>query len=219
MRPRLRKLTLTAHVTFSVGWLGAVAAYLAPATAGLASEDTQTIRSAYVAMDLIGRFVIVPCSLAALLTGLVQSLGTEWGVIPALLDLGEIPVHRRCHHCLAAASAHHEPCGGNDIVRCRFRRAAAPTPGSCCGRSAGVAYRNSAVGLQTVGQDPLPGGATFLSLQAGFSVISSQWSNNVKRNPSRPQQESNRPVCRWHADPERDVDNETGAPDKNRAEK
>lgn len=80
MRPRLRKLTLTAHVTFSVGWLGAVAAYLAPATAGLASEDAPTMRSAYLAMDLIGRFVIVPCSLAALLTWLVQSLGTEWGL-------------------------------------------------------------------------------------------------------------------------------------------
>jgi hypothetical protein len=80
MTPRLRKFTLTAHVTVSVGWLGAVAAYLAPATAGLASEDAQMMRSAYLAMDLIGRFVIVPCSLAALLTGLVQSLGTEWGL-------------------------------------------------------------------------------------------------------------------------------------------
>jgi hypothetical protein len=50
MRPRLGKLTLTAHVTSSVGWLGAVAAYLAPATAGLASEDAQTMRSAYLAM-------------------------------------------------------------------------------------------------------------------------------------------------------------------------
>lgn len=28
MNPRLRKLTLTAHVTASVGWLGAVTAFL-----------------------------------------------------------------------------------------------------------------------------------------------------------------------------------------------
>ena len=80
MTPRLRKFALTAHVTFSVGWLGAVAAYLAPALAGLTSQDLQIVRSAYVTMDLIGRFIIVPCSLAALLTGLVQSLGTEWGL-------------------------------------------------------------------------------------------------------------------------------------------
>jgi hypothetical protein len=31
-------------------------------------------------MELIGWFVIVPFSLAALLTGLVQSLGTQWGL-------------------------------------------------------------------------------------------------------------------------------------------
>ncbi len=34
MKPALRKLTLTAHVTASVGWLGAVAAYLVPAIVG-----------------------------------------------------------------------------------------------------------------------------------------------------------------------------------------
>jgi hypothetical protein len=71
---------LTAHVTASAGWLGAVVAYLAPAVAGLDSEDAQTLRAAYSAMDLIGRFVVVPCSLAALLTGLIQSLGTDWGL-------------------------------------------------------------------------------------------------------------------------------------------
>jgi hypothetical protein len=35
MTPRLRKFALTAHVTSSVGWLGAVAAFLALAVAGL----------------------------------------------------------------------------------------------------------------------------------------------------------------------------------------
>ncbi|MFP2907374.1 hypothetical protein ACLESD_20470 [Pyxidicoccus sp. 3LFB2] len=78
--PRLRKLALTAHVTSSVGWLGAVLAYLAPAIVGLTREDAQQVRAAYLALELIGWYVIVPCSLAALLTGLVQSLGTAWGV-------------------------------------------------------------------------------------------------------------------------------------------
>jgi hypothetical protein len=35
MTPRVRKLALTTHVTSSVGWLGAVAAFLALAVAGL----------------------------------------------------------------------------------------------------------------------------------------------------------------------------------------
>jgi len=38
------------------------------------------VRAAYLAMEFVGWFVIVPVSLAALLTGLVQSLGTEWGL-------------------------------------------------------------------------------------------------------------------------------------------
>jgi hypothetical protein len=80
MTLRLRKLALTAHITFSVGWLGSVAAYLALAIAGLTIHDISMVRAAYLSMELIGWFVIVPFSLAALLTGLVQSLGTQWGL-------------------------------------------------------------------------------------------------------------------------------------------
>ena len=80
MTPPLRKFALTAHVTSSVGWLGAVAGFLALAVAGLTSEDTQLVRATYLAMELTGWFVIVPLSLASPLTGLVQSLGTTWGL-------------------------------------------------------------------------------------------------------------------------------------------
>ncbi len=81
MTPSLRNLVLTAHVTFSVGWLGAVAAFLVLAIAGLTSQDTQIVRSAYPAMELIARFVIVPLAFASLLSGLIQSLGTSWGLL------------------------------------------------------------------------------------------------------------------------------------------
>lgn len=80
MTPRVRKLALTAHVTFSVGWLGAVLVYIVLAIAGLTSRDPQLARAAYVTLETIGWFVIVPCSLAALVTGLIQSLATEWGL-------------------------------------------------------------------------------------------------------------------------------------------
>lgn len=80
MRPRLRKFALTAHVTSSVGWCGAVVAYLALAVAALTIQDSQTVRAAWIAMELTGWFVIVPLALASLLTGLVQSLGTTWGL-------------------------------------------------------------------------------------------------------------------------------------------
>jgi hypothetical protein len=80
MTPSLRKLLLTAHITFSVGWLGAVAAFLALAIAGLTSRDAQMVRTAYSAMELTARFVIVPLALASLLSGLIESLGTPWGL-------------------------------------------------------------------------------------------------------------------------------------------
>ncbi|HEX2064818.1 MAG TPA: hypothetical protein VHE80_10405 [Acidimicrobiales bacterium] len=80
MAPRLRKFALTAHVTSSVGWLGAVGCFLALAVAGLTSRDPQVVRASYLAMDVTARFVIVPLALAALATGLVQSLGTTWGL-------------------------------------------------------------------------------------------------------------------------------------------
>ncbi len=80
MSPDLRKLALTVHVTSSVGWLGAVAGFLALAIAGLVSENSQTVRGAYIAMELTARFVIVPLSFASLLTGLLQSLGSKWGL-------------------------------------------------------------------------------------------------------------------------------------------
>ena len=80
MRARLRQFALTAHVVSSVGWLGAVAGFLALAIAGLTSQDAQLVRATYVAMEATGWFVLVPLAAASLLTGLVQSLGTKWGL-------------------------------------------------------------------------------------------------------------------------------------------
>lgn len=80
MTSGLRKFTLTAHITASVGWLGAVASFLAFALVGLASRDAQMVRTVYLAMELTAWYVIVPLAFASLVTGLVQSLGTTWGL-------------------------------------------------------------------------------------------------------------------------------------------
>jgi hypothetical protein len=80
MKPGLRNLALTAHVSASVGWLGAVVAFLVLAVAGLTSEDAQTVRAAYLTMELIGSYALVPLALASLITGMVQSLSTAWGL-------------------------------------------------------------------------------------------------------------------------------------------
>ena len=75
MSPTARKALLTAHIVVSVGWIGAITAFLALAIAG------QTAPSAYVAMNTIGIAVIVPSALLALATGILQSLVTPWGLV------------------------------------------------------------------------------------------------------------------------------------------
>lgn len=75
-----RKFALTTHITFSVGWLGAVAGFFALAVHGLTIQDAQLVRGLYLAMELIGWYVIVPFCLASLATGLIMSLGGAWGL-------------------------------------------------------------------------------------------------------------------------------------------
>lgn len=80
LAPGTRKLVLTAHVTTSVGWLGAVAAFLVLAVIGLTSDDPQTVRGVYLVMEPAAWFLLVPLAVASLLTGLLQSLGSAWGL-------------------------------------------------------------------------------------------------------------------------------------------
>lgn len=80
MTPGLRKFALALHLASSVGWIGAVIAYLALGVSAVTSEDALTVRAAWIAMELTGWYVIVPLAVAALLTGLVMSLGTKWGL-------------------------------------------------------------------------------------------------------------------------------------------
>jgi len=88
--PGLRKLALTAHVISSVGWMGAVASFLALAIIGLTGEEDQVVRAAYVAMKVTTWAVIVPLCLASLLTGLIESLATPWGLFRHYWVLGKL---------------------------------------------------------------------------------------------------------------------------------
>lgn len=80
MTPAPRKFALMLHILSSIGWAGALAAFLALAVIGVTSQDVQTARMAYVANGFITWAVIVPLAFASLLTGIVQALGTPWGL-------------------------------------------------------------------------------------------------------------------------------------------
>ena len=111
----VRRLALTAHVVVSVGWLGAVAGFLALAIAGVASDDAQLVRAAYLGMDVTASFVIVPLGAGALVTGIVQAVGTKWGLfrhywIIAKLSITTVAtvlllVHTRLIHFMRTVAA------------------------------------------------------------------------------------------------------------------
>ncbi|MDQ1012078.1 putative membrane protein [Streptomyces sp. V4I23] len=81
MPPRLRKAVLTAHVTTSVGWLGAVFAYLALDVTAVTGQDASAVRGAYAAMEVTVLYAIVPLALASVVIGIVNALGTPWGLL------------------------------------------------------------------------------------------------------------------------------------------
>src|SRR5262245_30001627 len=80
MSPCLRKLMLAVHLTSSVGWIGAAAAYLTLVVVVLTNNDPRTVRDAVGVMELIDWYVIIPMATAAFITGLVLSVGTSWGL-------------------------------------------------------------------------------------------------------------------------------------------
>jgi hypothetical protein len=53
MTSRLRKFALASHITLAVGWIGAVAGYIALDVAAATSQNVQTLRAAYLARELI----------------------------------------------------------------------------------------------------------------------------------------------------------------------
>lgn len=81
MGPKTRKLVLTLHVTSSLGWLGAICAFIALAIAGLTSNDEDLVRGVYLVAEPITWWVIVPMALLSLGSGVIQSLGTTWGLL------------------------------------------------------------------------------------------------------------------------------------------
>ncbi|MFF2955942.1 DUF2269 domain-containing protein [Kitasatospora sp. NPDC057965] len=76
-----RRVWLVVHVAFSVGWLGLTAGVLALGIAGRFSDDPDTVRAAYLAQQIFADWLLIPVSLVSLLSGVLLSLGTTWGLL------------------------------------------------------------------------------------------------------------------------------------------
>lgn len=78
---RARKVWLLAHVVLSVGWLGAGCANLVLASAALLGRPGLDPAACYAAIHVIDLYAVIPAAFGALLTGVVVSLGTKWGLL------------------------------------------------------------------------------------------------------------------------------------------
>ncbi|MGE0652294.1 MAG: hypothetical protein AB7P12_11165, partial [Alphaproteobacteria bacterium] len=79
MAPGLRRFVLFFHITTSVGFLGAVAAYIALAATALTAEPAGA-SAAWTASAVVAWYVVVPLAFASLIVGVVSGLGTPWGL-------------------------------------------------------------------------------------------------------------------------------------------
>jgi len=79
--PFWRKFVLVLHITSAVGFMGAVAGFLALSVAGLTASTGAIATATYLAMQILAWYVIGPLAVASLVVGIIQSLGTAWGLI------------------------------------------------------------------------------------------------------------------------------------------
>jgi hypothetical protein len=80
MSPRWSRFVLLTHIVTSVGWVGAVAAYIVLTVIVVTNSDPLVVRGALLSMQASMWYAIFPLSIAALVSGLIQSLGTRWGL-------------------------------------------------------------------------------------------------------------------------------------------
>lgn len=77
----MRRINLAAHVAVSVGWIGAVAAFAVIAAYGASlTPSAQAVPGVYAALFAVMWAVIVPLAVLSLLTGILQAIGTAWGL-------------------------------------------------------------------------------------------------------------------------------------------
>lgn len=80
LKRRARRSLLVAHVSVSVSWLGLTVGLLTLGITAFTTGDPVTAQAATRAMKIFGDWLVVPVALAALLSGLILSLRTPWGL-------------------------------------------------------------------------------------------------------------------------------------------
>ncbi|WP_083649963.1 PDR/VanB family oxidoreductase [Amycolatopsis sp. CB00013] len=78
---RVRKIWLILHIGFSVGWLGLSLGMLTLALVGLLADTHAVRHGAYEIFHVFDLVIVIPSVVLTIVTGLVLSLGTPWGLV------------------------------------------------------------------------------------------------------------------------------------------
>src|SRR3984893_6220572 len=146
MTSGLRKFTLTAHVTSSVGLLGAIAGFLAFAVVGLTKPGCTDGACRLVDRPVRHR----PVGLRFAVNWDCAVTGHHVWPVSALVGPGETSADHLCHHRLAGQDGSNRlrsPLSRrDDIVPCRSPRSGDPTRGPRCRWFVGVARARGTLG-------------------------------------------------------------------------
>ena len=80
LSPRVRKAIVAAHTLVAVGWFGIVLAKLVLEIVAVSMADQSVARAGYLFMGTLDRAVFPPAAVATLISGIVLSVGTAWGL-------------------------------------------------------------------------------------------------------------------------------------------
>ncbi|MEU5891979.1 DUF2269 domain-containing protein [Streptomyces sp. NPDC047461] len=75
-----RRASLVVHVTASAGWLGLTLGLLALGITAATTGSAVTVEASVRTMKLFADWLLLPLALLTLLSGLLLSLGTQWGL-------------------------------------------------------------------------------------------------------------------------------------------
>ncbi|GHG91552.1 DUF2269 domain-containing protein [Streptomyces lanatus] len=75
-----RRAALVVHVIASAGWLGLTLGLLALAITAATTGSAVTVEASVRAMKLFADWLLLPLAFLTLVSGLVLSLGTQWGL-------------------------------------------------------------------------------------------------------------------------------------------
>ncbi|MFD9904752.1 DUF2269 domain-containing protein [Streptomyces sp. NPDC059063] len=80
LRRPARRATLAVHVAASAGWLGLTLGLVGLATTALTTDSPAAIEASVRSMKVFTDWLVLPLAFLTLLSGLLLSLGTTWGL-------------------------------------------------------------------------------------------------------------------------------------------